>query len=370
MASSPASPAPRTAAPLVLAYGAATLAGQVLILREILVLAQGQELKLALGLWCWLVWTGLGSLLGGWLAGRRPVSPATLASLLAVLALLLPGTILLARALPTLAPGVIGQALPPLSALVLFLALLAPFCLVSGCFFPFAAAVQRASEPLGAAGRVYACEALGAGLGVCLLQLFLIGRFPAFTLSLGVGVCLTLIILIAAPPRGLAGRLALGAAFLAMAASLVFSPALEKFSREIQWPGRQVIAALDSPYAFLTATREAEQESFFANRVWHFTYPDPYSAEMAVHLGLLEHPDPRKVLLLGGGAAGLIPEALKDKNISRIDYVELDPDLVRLVQQLVPEAAALKGQDPRVHLIFEDAGVSSPKASPATTSSS
>jgi spermidine synthase len=50
---------------LVLAYGAATLAGQVLILREILVLAQGQELKLALGLWCWLVWTGLGSLLGG-----------------------------------------------------------------------------------------------------------------------------------------------------------------------------------------------------------------------------------------------------------------------------------------------------------------
>ena len=206
MASSPASPAPRTAAPLVLAYGAATLAGQVLILREILVLAQGQELKLALGLWCWLVWTGLGSLLGGWLAGRRPVSPATLAGLLAVLALLLPGTILLARALPTLAPGVIGQALPPLSALVLFLALLAPFCLVSGCFFPFAAAVQRASEPLGAAGRIYACEALGAGLGVCLLQLFLIGRFPAFTLSLGVGVCLTLIILIAAPPRGLAGR--------------------------------------------------------------------------------------------------------------------------------------------------------------------
>ena len=116
-----------------------------------------------------------------------------------------------------------------------------------------------------------------------------------------------------------------------------------------------MIAALDSPYAFLTATREAEQESFFANRVWHFTYPDPYSAEMAVHLGLLEHPNPRKVLLLGGGAAGLIPEALKDKNISRIDYVELDPDLVRLVKQLVPEAAALKGQDPRVHLIFEDA---------------
>ena len=49
----------------VLVYGAGTLISQVLILRELLVLAQGQELKLALGLWGWLLWTGLGALLGG-----------------------------------------------------------------------------------------------------------------------------------------------------------------------------------------------------------------------------------------------------------------------------------------------------------------
>ena len=41
----------------------------MLILRELLVLAHGQELKLALGLWCWLLWTGLGALLGGRLRG-------------------------------------------------------------------------------------------------------------------------------------------------------------------------------------------------------------------------------------------------------------------------------------------------------------
>ena len=347
--------ATRALTPMILAYGAATLAGQVLILREILVLAQGQELKLALGLWCWLLWTGLGSLLGGWLAARRSPGPATLSGLLALLAWLLPGTLLLARALPTLTPQAIGQSLPPASALVLFLALLAPFCLVSGCFFPFATTVQRTLEPLGATGRVYALEALGAALGVCLLQLFLVGQFPAFTLSLGAGVCLAVIAWTLAPPRHLTGRLALGATFLALAASLVFSPSLENFSRQVQWPGREVAASLDSPYALLTATREADQISFFANRVWHFTYPDPYSAEMAVHLGLLEHPHPQKVLLLGGGAAGLIPEALKYGSLSRIDYVELDPDLVRLVQRLVPEAAVLRGHDPRVHLIFQDA---------------
>lgn len=355
--SAPASPAlsNRSLNLLVLAYGAATLAGQVLILREILVLAQGQELKLALGLWCWLLWTGLGSLLGGWLASRRTSGPAALAGLLAGLAWLLPGTVLLVRALPTLAPQAVGQSLPPLSALILFTTSLAPFCLVSGCFFPFASAARRSLQPLGAAGGVYALEALGAALGVCLLYFFLVGQVPALALGLGAGLILTLAAGVLARPAGLAARLALGASLLALGVFLVLSPQLERFSRQLQWPGRKVVAAVDSPYALLTATREAEQTSFFGNRVWHFTHPDPYSAEMAVHLGLLQHPRPRNILLLGGGAGGLIPEALKSPDLSRIDYVELDPELVRLGQRLLPETAALQGRDPRVRLIFQDA---------------
>ena len=50
---------------VVLVYGAGAMISQVLILRELMVLAQGQELKLALGLWAWLLWAGLGSLAGG-----------------------------------------------------------------------------------------------------------------------------------------------------------------------------------------------------------------------------------------------------------------------------------------------------------------
>lgn len=340
---------------LVLAYGAATLAAQVLILREMLVLAQGQELKLALGLWCWLLWTGLGSLLGGWLTGRFPPGTGALAGLLALLAWLLPGTLMLARSLPTLAPQALGQSLPPALALLLFLGLLGPFCLASGCFFPLAAAVRRPLEPLGATGRTYALEALGAALGVCLLHLFLVGNYSALTLGLGAGFCLTLTAWALAPEGRLTGRLVLGGSLLTLGLALIFSPSLEHFSRRLQWPGREVAAAQDSPYALLTATREAEQMSFFANRVWHFTHPDPYSAEMAVQLGLLQHPHPQRVLLLGGGAAGLIPEALKTASLNQIDYVELDPDLVRLVQRLLPEAAALPARDPRVHLIFQDA---------------
>jgi spermidine synthase len=340
---------------LVLAYGAATLAGQVLILREILVLAQGQELKLALGLWSWLFWTGWGSLLGGWLAGRFNLGPAALANLLTLLAWLLPVTLYAARGLPSLAPQAVGQSLPPLTALLMFLALLAPFCLVSGAFFPWAAGARRQLGDLGAAGWAYALESLGAALGVGLLHMFLWGQIPALSLGLGTGVVLAAVAWILAKREGIPGRLFKAATLIVLGLGLCFSPVLEDLSRKIQWPGRRVAAARDSPYALLTATREAEQVSFYANRAWLFSHPDPYSAEMAVHLGLLQHPQPKEVLFLGGDPAGLIFEARKHRGLTRLDYVELDPDLVRLVKQLVPEVAGLPAGETGVRLIFQDA---------------
>jgi spermidine synthase len=203
-------------------------------------------------------------------------------------------------------------------------------------------------------GRIYYLESLGAALGVCLVQLILLGRVPSLTLALGMGLCLLVTAWVLAPSRPGAG-LALGSSLLILGLGLALSSPLENFSRRLQWPGRDITAVAESPYALLTATREAEQQSFFANRTWHFTHPDPFSAEMAVHPGLLQHPRPRTVLLLGGGAGGLIPEVLKNPGISRVDYVELDPDLVRLVRACLPEAAALPLRDPRVRLIYEDA---------------
>ena len=336
---------------LILTYGAATLVSQVLILRELLVLAQGQELKLALGLWCWLLWTGLGSLLGGRLAARHPPAPSRLGGLLFLLAWLLPATILAIKALPSLGLLPWGQSLPPGTALLLFLALLAPFGLVSGLFFPWACRVWAAAWPQEAIGRVYALEALGAALGVCLLQLFLLGRYPTLTLSLGCGLFLALGSWCLARPRTWALRLAAAAGILGMAAALFFNLPLEQRSLAWQWPGREVLADVDSPYARLTATREAEQVSFFFNNLWEFTHPDPLTAEHQVQLGLLEHPRPRRVLLLGGGAPGLIPEILKTTSITRVDYVELDPQLVALERQVLAAA----GDSDKVRLIYQDA---------------
>ncbi len=165
----------------VLAYGAGVLASQVLILRELLVLANGQELKLALGLWAWLMWTGLGSLLGGRRLSQAKRAPR-LGGLLTLLGLLSPATILAIRGVPVWAglPG--GEAMPLGAEVLLFLALLSPYGLVSGYFFPCACRALAEIAPGGAPGLVYSLETLGAALGVIIVQLFLLGRYPSLGL--------------------------------------------------------------------------------------------------------------------------------------------------------------------------------------------
>jgi spermidine synthase len=237
---------------------------------------------------------------------------------------------------------------------LLFLLLLAPSGLVSGYFFPVAVQVLSPGAPPQAAGRVYYLDTLGAALGVVLLQLLLVGRYGNLSLGLAVGLGLALAPWLLARPRSRAVRAALCLNLLLLAAAVVGAPRLELLSRGWEWPGRQVIATVDSPYALLSATREAEQISFFANNLWQFTYPDPLTAEHQVQLGLLEHPHPRRVLLLGGGVAGLGAEILKTRTVTRLDYVELDPHLVKLAQGLLPAVADLS-QDPRFRFIYQDA---------------
>jgi spermidine synthase len=273
-----------------------------------------------------------------------------LAGLLFLLAGLLPGTILVAKALPALAPLPWGQTLPVGAVLLCFLILLAPFGLTSGLFFPCACRVLAASVPQTAAGRVYYREALGAALGVCVLQLFLLGRYLTLALSLGCGLALALGAWLLVRPRSPGCRLASASGLLLLAATLFLSPQLEKMSHAWQWPGREVLAQVDSPYARLTVTREGEQVSFFANNLWQVTHPDPLTAEHQTQFGLLEHPRPRKVLLLGGGSPGLASQILKTATVSRLDYVELDPQLVDLGQEVLG-----KPLSPKVHLMHQDA---------------
>ena len=80
----------------------------------------------------------------------------------------------------------------------------------------------------------------------------------------------------------------------------------------------------------MALTELEDSYSVYQNGLLMFTMPDLYTSEESVHLALLEHPNPRRVLLIGGGIGGSLFQVLQHPHIEHVDYVELDPAIFQL----------------------------------------
>jgi len=78
----------------------------------------------------------------------------------------------------------------------------------------------------------------------------------------------------------------------------------------------------------------------------------PYH-EMFVHPAVNVHPDPKAVLVVGGGDGGVLRELIKYKGLERIDICEIDGDVIELSKQYLPFTAC-GYDDPRVKVYVED----------------
>jgi spermidine synthase len=63
---------------------------------------------------------------------------------------------------------------------------------------------------------------------------------------------------------------------------------------------------------------------------------------------MLAHPDPKKLLIVSGGAGGVINEVLKHPSIELIEYVELDPLLLKLIKRFSTSLTEKELTDSRV----------------------
>lgn len=59
--------------------------------------------------------------------------------------------------------------------------------------------------------------------------------------------------------------------------------------------------------------------------------------EMLSHVPLNTHPDPRQVLIIGGGDGGTAREVLRHPSIEQVDLVEIDETVIQACQDLMPE---------------------------------
>lgn len=76
--------------------------------------------------------------------------------------------------------------------------------------------------------------------------------------------------------------------------------------------------------------------------------------EMIVHVPVNTHPDPKRVLIIGGGDGGTLREAVKHPYVEKATMVEIDNRVVETSKEYLPElSSALKGH-PRAELLILD----------------
>jgi len=75
--------------------------------------------------------------------------------------------------------------------------------------------------------------------------------------------------------------------------------------------------------------------------------------EMVAHVPLFTHPDPKKVLVVGGGDGGVIREVLKHPQVEQAVLVDIDGQVIEYSKQYLPSIAG-KLEDPRVEVRIGD----------------
>jgi len=75
--------------------------------------------------------------------------------------------------------------------------------------------------------------------------------------------------------------------------------------------------------------------------------------EMLSHPVLFTHPNPKQVVIIGGGDCGTLREVLKHPDIEQVTQIDIDEQVTRMAEKYFPELCA-SNNDPRATLKFAD----------------
>ncbi|WP_430790124.1 polyamine aminopropyltransferase [Virgibacillus flavescens] len=75
--------------------------------------------------------------------------------------------------------------------------------------------------------------------------------------------------------------------------------------------------------------------------------------EMVAHVPLFTHPNPKRVLVVGGGDGGVIREVLKHKSVEKATLVDIDGKVIEYSKKYLPTIAGSLN-DSRVEVLVDD----------------
>jgi spermidine synthase len=235
-----------------------------------------------------------------------------------------------------------GVMVNPVYFLLILLLFLTPVCLLSGFVYSLLVKTYRYRDDNFT--KVYALEALGSLAGGLVVS-FVFVQWLSVIQSLAVLLFLT-VSLFAIVHKKIKYYIA-----VVITLMLLFSGffLLNNKLKSFLFVNQKVVDSRETFYGNITITESAGQYNFFGNGSLLYTTDNTIINEESTHYALMQHRQPKEILLISGGIGGMVSEILKYHSVESVDYVELNPKLISMAEKYKPLPA-----DKRVHVLLGD----------------
>ncbi|MCX5705945.1 MAG: hypothetical protein NTZ92_07815 [Candidatus Omnitrophica bacterium] len=281
---------------VILIIGLSGIIAQVLLLRELLVGFAGNELTVGIILANWILAEAIGVFAAGKVIERARHRYVIFVILIVLFCIFLPVCVYFARTFRSYLGIPFGQSVGLDTIFIVTFLVNFPVSFFHGALFSVACKLRQSL------GKVYAWETAGT-----------------------------------------------------IAGGVIFTYLLIPFVGFSQWKAPGIIESRNSVYGNVAVAKKAEQYTFFYNGIPTITtpYPDMTFVQEFGNLPLLFHKEPKSILVVGGGAGGLLNEVLRQP-VENVDYAELDPLLINMVRKYPTPLTERELTDKRVSVYNVD----------------
>jgi len=346
--------------------GFSGLVAEILLLRELLIVFSGNELCIGIILANWVILEALGCFFPGRMVdkSKNKLETFTVITILFSLSVLI--AVFLTRILKSILGVSVGESIGLGPMFYSSLLILLPVSILHGALFTFSCRIYAifSGQAAAVAGRVYVYETVGTIIGGIVCTYLIIPHLNAFEAAVWLAMLNFIVGLVLLAPYWKTGRfpkamLVVLSVLALLAGYLVFggqADRLHRYSIQAQWKNLNVVHYQNSPYGNICVIENQGQYIFFQDGVPGIITPVPdiVSVEEFVHLPLLAHPAPAKILILSGGAGGVVNEVLKHPSVETIEYAELDPLILSLLRKFPTPLTEAELNEARVQIKHAD----------------
>ncbi len=358
--------------------GFSGLVAQIVLLRELMVAFHGNELSIGVILANWLLLESAGAYFLGRVISQTKRKLGWFILVTVLFTVFFVAAIYAVRVFKEFMTVIPGEGLGIMPMFYISFLILLPVSLLHGALFTsgcnlyflyssFTKPIQNLNDNLSAfsIARVYIYETIGTIIGGLVLTYLFIPWLHSIEIALVLAlfnlvVCIFLIKPFWQSHIPIKTRAASIMLIILTIATLglLFSPGADKihfFSVEQQWKNHHLVHYQNSQYGNIVVTEREEEYTFFSDGLPVITAPNPdmVYVEEFVHFAMLSHPSPHKILILSGGAGGVIDEILKH-DVYRIDYAEVDPLLPEVLKEYPTPLTKKELRDTRVNIKYLD----------------